>query len=125
MNSLVISLQVITALGIFNVWFIRSGAKTRWRGGEARNMKEEFGVYGLKPPVMIVAGGAKILCAIGLITGIWQPSIVVPSSVTLALLMVAAIAFHIKVRDPLPKSLPALTMLVLCLAITITAALRA
>mgnify|MGYP003318497625 CR=1 FL=1 len=59
MDSLVISLQVITALGIFNVWFIRSGAKTRWRGGEARNMKEEFGVYGLKPPVMIVAGGAK------------------------------------------------------------------
>ena len=56
MDSLVISLQVITALGIFNVWFIRSGAKTRWRGGEARNMKEEFGVYGLKPPVMIVAG---------------------------------------------------------------------
>ena len=74
---------------------------------------------------MIVAGGAKILCAIGLITGIWQPSFVVPSSVTLALLMVVAIAFHIKVRDPLPKSLPALTMLVLCLAITITAALRA
>jgi hypothetical protein len=37
--------QVIIALGIFNVWIVRYGKETSWRGGDAINMQEEFSAY--------------------------------------------------------------------------------
>ena len=45
MQSFVILCQVIIALGIFNVWIIRYGKETSWRGGDAINMQEEFSAY--------------------------------------------------------------------------------
>ena len=117
MDLFITALQIIAALGIFNVWFLRSHMTTPWRGGSASNMKEEFAIYGLPPSVMVIAGGAKILCAAGLVAGLFWPSFIVPSATVLALLMIVAIALHFKVRDPLPKFLPAITMLVLCLSL--------
>lgn len=40
-------IQLVIALGILNVWLLRFGKTTAWRGGAAKNMKEEFAVYGL------------------------------------------------------------------------------
>ena len=40
-------LKVVIALGIINVWILRSGKQTDYRGGEAINLKDEFTVYGL------------------------------------------------------------------------------
>jgi len=47
MSLFIVICQLVIALGIFNVWLLRSGKATAWRGGEARTMKEEFEVYGL------------------------------------------------------------------------------
>ena len=47
MRTAVLVGQVIAALGIFNVWIIRFGKATNWRGGDAKNLKDEFQVYGL------------------------------------------------------------------------------
>ena len=47
MNSFVNTSQVIVAVGLLNVWLLRTNKATAWRGGEARNMHEEFAVYGL------------------------------------------------------------------------------
>ena len=117
MDILTTALQVIVATGIFNVWFIRCHRTTPWRGGSARNMREEFAAYGLAVPMMIMAGIAKVLCAAGLIAGLYWPSLIVPSATLLTLLMLVAIALHFKIRDALVKSLPAIAMLVLCLSI--------
>ena len=40
MQSFAILCQVIIALGIFNVWIIRYGKETNWRGGEANRIRE-------------------------------------------------------------------------------------
>jgi len=45
--GLLIILNLIISLGIFNVWIIRYNQKTDWRGGFAKYLKEEFEVYGL------------------------------------------------------------------------------
>ena len=119
MQSLVIVCQIIIALGIFNVWIIRYGKETGWRGGEAKNMKEEFAAYGLPSGVMVFIGAAKILLASCLIIGIWIPLLVKPGAIAMAFLMMGAVSMHVKVKDPLQKSLPALIMLVLSLLVAI------
>jgi uncharacterized membrane protein YphA (DoxX/SURF4 family) len=120
MEVLVILCQIIIALGIFNVWIIRYGKETNWRGGEAKNMKEEFASYGLPGGFMVLIGAAKIILAICLIIGIWVPVLVKPSATAMAFLMIGAVSMHVKVKDPLQKSLPAFTMLVLSLVVAIS-----
>jgi uncharacterized membrane protein YphA (DoxX/SURF4 family) len=117
MDTAVTIIQVVVALGIFNVWLLRFGKSTDWRGGAATNMKEEFQVYGLPGWSVQVIGLLKLLCAVCLIVGIWVQPLTRPAAVGLAILMLGAVAMHIKVQDPLKKSLPALTMLVLCVIV--------
>jgi hypothetical protein len=117
MATALIVLQVVIALGIFNVWILRFGKATEWRGGDASTMQQEFAVYGLPSWSVQVVGALKLLCAAGLIVGIWVPGLTLPAAAGLAALMIGAIAMHIKVKDPLKKSLPALTMLVMCLLV--------
>jgi hypothetical protein len=117
MDTVITVVQVVIALGIFNVWILRFGKSTEWRGGSSSNMTEEFAVYGLPGWSVQVIGFLKLLCAAGLIIGLWVPRLILPSAAGLAALMVGAVAMHVKVKDPLKKSLPAFTMLVLCLIV--------
>lgn len=117
MEIVVIICQTIIALGIFNVWVVRYGKETNWRGGEAKNMKEEFAAYGLPAGFMVFIGATKIFLAICLIIGIWAPFFTKPAATAMAILMFGAVSMHVKVKDPLQKSLPALTMLILSLIV--------
>jgi uncharacterized membrane protein YphA (DoxX/SURF4 family) len=119
MEMLVTLCQIIIALGIFNVWIFRYGKETNWRGGEAKNMKEEFAAYGLSGGVMVFIGAAKVILALCLIIGIWIPLLVKPAAAIMVLLMLGAVSMHVKVKDPLQKSLPAFTILVLSLIVAI------
>jgi hypothetical protein len=120
MDVVVQVIQIVVALGIFNVWFLRFNKSTDWRGGSAANMKEEFATYGLPSGAVYVIGALKILCAAGLIAGIWVPTLVRPSAIGLAILMLGAITMHLKVGDPAKKSLPALLMLILSVIIALS-----
>jgi len=117
METAVIIIQIIIALGIFNVWILRFGKSTDWRGGTAANMTDEFQVYGLPGWSVQFVGFLKLMFAAGLIAGIWFPALTMPAAVGIAVLMLGAVAMHLKVRDPLKKSLPALTILVLSLIV--------
>ena len=110
-------LQVVIALGIFNVWVLRFATSTEWRGGDATTMQQEFAVYGLPEWSVWVIGALKLLCAAGLIAGIGIPQCTLPAAACLAILMLGAIVMHVKAKDPIKKSLPALTMLVMCLVV--------
>jgi len=114
-------LQIILALGLFNVWLLRTGKATNYRGGQAKNLKEEFATYGLPPFMYFLVGGLKILCAIALLVGLWVPAAVVPAAGVLAVLMLGALAMHIKVGDPISKSVPAFCMLAMSTALALLA----
>lgn len=113
MRTLGIIAQIVIASGIFNVWLMRFNRATTYRGGSAGNMREEFAAYGLPVGFMWLIGGLKIALAIGLVAGIWVRALVIPSAVGMGLLMIGAIAMHLKVKDPAIKSLPAVCMLAL------------
>ena len=121
MSSFVIStiLQVVVALGLLNVWLVRAQASTSYRGGSAQSLKEEFATYGLPEWTFYLVGGLKIGAAILLIVGIWVPQVVRPSAIVVAVLMIGALAMHAKVKDPLTKSLPALMVLLMVVAIAL------
>jgi hypothetical protein len=120
MDTVRIIIQVIIALGIFNVWILRFGKSTDWRGGAAKSMKEEFEFYGLPGWFMPLIGFLKLLLAVLLIAGIWIPDVTMPAAIGMAILMLGAVSMHVKVKDPPKKSLPAFTMLVLSLIVAFT-----
>lgn len=107
--------QIVVACGIFNVWMLRFGQSTQWRGGDAQDMRGEFAVYGLPGWFMMLIGAAKVLLACCLLAGFFVPGIARPAAMGIALLMAGAVAMHVKVGDPLMKSLPATSMLLMSL----------
>lgn len=104
-------LQVVIALGLLNVWLVRAGSATSYRGGDARSLKEEFSAYGLPDFFFSLVGVLKVGSAVLLIVGIWMPATVLPAAAVVAVLMVGALIMHVKVKDPAMKSLPAFLML--------------
>lgn len=111
--------QIVIALGIFNVWVVRYGRTTSYRGGTAQNMRQEFAAYGLPFGFMCLIGGLKIVLAIALIVGIWVPALATPAAIAMAALMLGAIAMHVKVGDPPRKSLPAALMLAMSVVVAV------
>lgn len=104
-------LQVVIALGLLNVWLVRAGSATSYRGGDARSLKEEFSAYGLPDFFFYLVGALKVGSAVLLIVGIWMPATVLPAAAVVAVLMLGALIMHVKVKDPAMKSLPAFLML--------------
>ena len=122
----VVIFQVLIALGLLNVWLVRSGHATKYRGGTAQNMKEEFSTYGLPTWFMYVVGFLKIVIAGVMIVTLFMPGLMYPlgigALVLLTILMLGAVSMHLKVHDPVLKMLPAfsmLTMAVFCIAVAV------
>lgn len=117
----VTALQILIALGLINVWLIRFNNPTKYRGRGAHNMKEEFSAYGLPVWFMYVIGFFKIVIALVMIIVVFMPRLMYPlgfpSLILLAVLMLGAISMHIKVKDPLVKALPAVSMLAMAILI--------
>ena len=110
-------LQTIIGAGLLNVWLLRAGRGTAYRGGSAENLREEFRAYGLPVAVFYAVGCLKVVGGGALIAGIWLPQLVLPAAATIAVLMVGALAMHAKVGDAPVKSLPAALMLAMCLGL--------
>jgi hypothetical protein len=117
MNYLVIAFQAIVGISILNVWLVQGKKSTRWRGGNASNIIEEFNEYGLSKTVCYVVGFLKVTLAILLIAAIWYPTLKQPAALGLGLLLLGSIAMHLKIKDPLLKSFPAALFLTMCLFI--------
>jgi len=113
MQTLRAALQVLVASGLLNVWLVRSSRATGYRGGDAHTIREEFAVYGLPVWFMFVTGALKIGIAVCLLAGLWLPYLVLPASLVLCVLMLGALAMHLKAGDPWMKFLPAVAMLLL------------
>ena len=104
-------LQLIVGLGLLNVWILRAGRATAYRGGPATNLKEEFAAYGLSDQIFYLVGFLKVSSGLALLAGLWLAEVVVPAASTVSVLMLGALMMHAKVKDPMLKSLPAFLML--------------
>ncbi len=117
MTYIIIALQFIVSLSILNVWLLRYNQPSKWRGGDAKTIFEEFRVYGLPEWMCYAVGTLKVLLAGLLLLAIWFPDLRRLAAVGLAILLLGSVIMHVKVKDPWIKSLPAATFLVLSLVI--------
>ena len=118
-DQLIYIFQVVIALSVIRVWTMNFNKPSRWRGGGARNMKEEFMVYGLPSWVMYSVGTLKVTFSVGLLAGLWIPEVVKFSASGIAIMMFFAIIMHVKIKDPLIRSIPAITFMVLSILIVL------
>jgi uncharacterized membrane protein YphA (DoxX/SURF4 family) len=119
LNTIASVLQILVGLGLLNVWLLRRQSATAYRGGAAKNLKEEFAAYGLPAPMFYIVGGLKIICGVLLLVGLAYPPVVLPAAAVVAVLMVGAVAMHLKVGDPVTKYVPATLMLAMSGAICV------
>jgi len=117
MEYLEIAIKLTIAISVLNVWLIRFGNSTQWRGGNAQNMKDEFSAYGLPIWFMYVIGALKVLLSLLLILSIWYGSLELYAAGGMAFLMIGAVVMHLKVKDPIKKSFPAALFLTLSIAV--------
>ena len=113
METVGIIAQIGASLWILNVWILRFNKETEYRGGDAKNMREEFQTYGFPSWAVYLIGGTKLSLAVLLLVGIWVESLVRPAAVGLAVLMAGAIGMHLRVGDRLKKAMPAISVFTL------------
>lgn len=112
-------LQLIIGVGLLNVWVLRRGNATSYRGGAARTLREEFTAYGLPATMFYLVGTLKVVAGLVLLAGLWWPlpMPVKAAAGVVAALMLGAIVMHVKVKDPAVKYVPAALVFVMCVAL--------
>ena len=106
-----VCISLFVSILVTNVWLFRFNKETPYRGGNAKNMIEEFAAYGLDLNTMYLVGSLKIIASLGLIIGLLKTKISVYSSLLMSILMTGAISFHFKISDPAIKYFPSALML--------------
>jgi len=106
MQNLTIGLQALVVASVFFVWTVRY-----------QNIVEEFKHYGLPDWMRDLVGILKITLALLLLIGIERQPFAVAGGLGIAALMGCAVATHLRVKNPVFKMLPALTLLVFALVI--------
>ena len=118
MDELVMVLQITIAVVIIAVWIFRPRLETDFRAGNAKNIVEEFAIYGLPKWSVYVIGATKLTLASLLVLGIWYSSLVQFAALGMGVLMAGAVTCHLKTKgDPLSRATPASLMLVMCVVV--------
>ena len=117
MKSLLRILIVLVAITVLSAWTYRLDLETVYRGGDAKNMIEEFQAYGLSQTTMVIVGVFKVILALMLLLGLKFKKLIVPAAAGMALFMTAAVYFHFSISDPIIPTAPSLAMLLSCISI--------
>ena len=116
MTTFAVALHLIIALGVINVWFIRRDKATGFRPDGASKIAEESRWYGVSDSFRRSMGVTKLTLAALLVVGVTHAPLGAAAA-GMVLLMSSAIVAHIRVRDPVVKSVPALLMLAMSAAV--------
>ena len=106
MHALTISLQALVAASVFFVWVVRYA-----------NIVQEFKQYGLPDWLRDLVGILKMTFSLMLLIGIERSPFAVAGGIGIAALMGAAFVTHLRVKNPVFKMLPSLTLLVFSVVI--------
>ena len=117
----IIALKLIVGISILNVWLLQKNKATKWRGGNATTILEEFEVYGLSKQFCYIVGFLKVSFALLLLASLQFNSLTLVGSIGLAALLLGSVIMHIKIKDPLHKSFPASLFIVMSLLIAYAA----
>ena len=106
MNILAIFLESLVSASIFFVWVVRYD-----------NIVSELKQFGYPDWLRDLVGILKLTLSVLLLIGITDNRFAVAGGIGIALLMIAAFVTHIRVKNPLHKMMPSLTLMVLSILI--------
>ena len=106
MHGLTISLQAFVAAAVFFVWVVRYA-----------NIVQEFKQYRYPDWLRDLVGILKMSFSLMLLIGIERRPFAVVGGVGIALLMLAAVVTHLRVKNPVFKILPSLTLMIFSMLI--------
>jgi hypothetical protein len=106
MHDMTVFLQALVVASIVFVWVVRYD-----------NIVQEFNQYNLPDWLRDLVGVLKLSFALMLLIGIERGLFAVVGGVGIAVLMAAAFVVHLRVKNPLFKMLPSLTLLIFSVAI--------
>ena len=96
-------LRILLAVSLYFVWVVRY-----------ENITKEFrDDYKLPDWLRDMVGILKLACAGMILTN--NPELQTVALTTIALLMVAAVGTHVRIKNPPTKALPALTLFIFCM----------
>lgn len=108
MTIIIPLLQLIVALSVLYVWIFKQ-----------QNIREDFNKFKLSQLTMNLVGFSKVILSSLLIISIWINDFLFISAFLMALFMLAAQYFHIKVNNPIDKKLPSIVFLIICILIMV------
>jgi uncharacterized membrane protein YphA (DoxX/SURF4 family) len=108
LQDLAIALQALVAAAILFVWVVRYS-----------NIVAEFQQYRLPDWLRDLVGILKVTLSVMLLIGIDRRGFAIGGGLGLSLLMAAAFATHLRVKNPIGKMLPSLTLLALSILIVV------
>ncbi len=101
---------------IVGVFFIFTGSKII-----SGKMANEFERFGMPSIFNFLTGFIEIMCAIGLLVGIWFPiSAVIAGLLLAATMFVAAFILLVVAKDPFPKAIPAIVLCLMSIVISMS-----
>ena len=86
-------------------------------GCSIRHIVSEFKTYGLPDWMRDLVGTLKLTFALMLVIGIDKPQMAIVGASGLSVLMAAAVITHIRIKNPLFKMLPALTLFIFAIVL--------
>lgn len=108
MQNLTVSLQAFVAASVFFVWVVRY-----------TNTVQEFSRYGLPDWLRDLVGILKLNFSLMLLIGIERVPLAMVGGIGIAVLMGAAVVTHLRMKNPIFKMLPSLTLMVLSVIIAL------
>ncbi len=102
--------QVVIAASVLFVWIVR-----------LENVEREFVEYGIPPLIRNAVGATKIALATLLLAGLRHPDLVPVPAVVMALLMLAALVAHWRVRHAWQRYVPASVLMILSVGVAASA----
>ena len=67
----------------------------------------------------VVTGWVRLVGVVGLVIGLWYPSIAALAGLWMGITMLGGFATHLKAKDPISKAMPALILTIIAIIITI------
>jgi len=109
-SGIVVLTQCFLAFAPFSVMTVRASQETNFRPGGAKNLEQEFAAYGYPSWFFKFVRITKSSFALFIVVGlVWKPALVVGAA-GIFVLMLGAVASHIKVLDGPLKSVPSFTL---------------
>jgi putative oxidoreductase len=101
------SIRIIVAQVVLGLLFFLIGCMMI---AGMKPLVENFRHFGYPQWFRVMTGSLEALGGAGLLIGIWIPVLAALASAGLALVMLGAVFTHVRVREPLKKSTPAIVL---------------